>query len=177
MVEKENGKKVHLAAKRWHVLEIMAKANGWQTYVELGVYKGWTLLHMLKHCPELRVIGVDAYAQPFGRNAEVYPDDMEQVFKRMSDALLPYGSRAQLLRMDTREAARMHFAQRFNVVFVDADHRTENAAADISAWKPLIAPGGWLMGHDWHMESVRAAVTATLPKPTLFPDNVWGVRC
>lgn len=176
-VVKPSGKNVLMVAKRWHVLETLAKAYGWHTYVELGVFQGWTIHHMLKHCPHLRVIGIDLYSQPRGIDAETYPANMEGLHREVADAIAKHGDRAQLLRMDTVEAAD-HFSWRtFDGVFIDADHRTPNVVADIEAWRPRVTPGGWLLGHDFHFPSVRAAVEAVLPPAVEFSDNVWGVRC
>ena len=36
-----------------------------------------------------------------------------------------------------------------DLVFIDADHRYEAAAADIAAWAAHVRPGGILCGHDY----------------------------
>ena len=45
-------------------------------------------------------------------------------------------------------------------VYVDADHSYGKVLADLEAWEPRLAPGGFLGGHDYspHWGEVRAAV-------------------
>lgn len=173
-VDKANGKTVFLVAKRWHVLEVMARAFGWARLVELGVFRGWTTLHLLQTVPGLTVMGVDLYRQPTGEDAETYDGDLDAVYGEVVDLLRPYGNRASLLRMATVDAAAFVPDGSVDCVFIDADHRTEAVVADIEAWRPKVEPGGWIMGHDWHWKSVRPAVIECLGEPVLFPDNVWG---
>lgn len=172
VVEKPH-KTVVLQVKRWHVLEVLAKAYGWSVFVEVGVFRGWTSLHLLQNVPGLSVIGVDAYKQPEGPRAEVYPEDMDALYRTVSELFTKHGG--DLRRADSRKAASW-FAGLADAVFIDADHRTPNVIADIDAWLPKVRQGGWLLGHDWHHGSVRSAVKAKFENPVVFPDNVWGVR-
>jgi len=181
VVDKASGKRVFLQAKRWHVLEIMAKTLDWARIAELGVFKGWTTLHLLGAVPRLSIIAVDRYEIPTGAETEGYSDydrpDMDAMCRKISQQLAQFGDRVTLLRLDTVAAAAAVRDGSLDCVFVDADHREDHCLRDIDAWMPKLKPGGWMMGHDWHFPSVRAAVQRRLPEPVLFPDNVWGWRC
>lgn len=175
-VDKPSGKSVVMVAKRWHVLEVLALAGGWTRIVELGVFRGWTTLHLLKHLPAAEIVGVDLYRQPEGKGAERYDGDLEAVYEQMTRALARFGDRARLMRMDTVAAAGRFEDRSVDAVFIDADHRRDAVIADIGAWRSKVRLGGWLLGHDWHWDGVKEAVTECVGEPALFPDNVWGVR-
>ena len=43
--------------------------------------------------------------------------------------------------------------------YVDGAHDLDAVSNDIKAWWPKIRVGGYLSGHDWNQQGVRAAVT------------------
>ena len=75
-------------------------------------------------------------------------------------------------------------------VFIDADHTYEAVRGDLTAWWPLVRPGGFLAGHDYgeyrqdiktyeyvlHPENpgVMGAVRHILGEPHLVAGTVWG---
>ncbi len=63
--------------------------------------------------------------------------------------------------------------EKFDMIFIDADHSYEEAKADILAWKPLLAEGGLLCGHDWHHGPVKQAVREVLGEPKTSGDDIW----
>jgi predicted O-methyltransferase YrrM len=162
-VDKPSGKSVVMQAKRWHVLEILARAHDWSHVVELGTREGWTARHLLSALPEIRVTSVDLF------------QDNDPGYLAAERALSKYRGRATLTRQDSAEAAST-INGKVDCVFIDADHSVDACTRDIKAWAPMIRKGGWLMGHDWHFPTVRLAVQNCKLDPTIFPDNVWGVR-
>lgn len=63
-----------------------------------------------------------------------------------------------------------------DMVFIDADHRYESVAADIAAWRGLIADDGILCGHDYSKEwpGVMKAVDEQVPNRTLVAGTcLW----
>lgn len=51
----------------------------------------------------------------------------------------------------------------FNLVFIDAEHHTNNVINDITRWLPKVQSGGYLAGHDYDWESVATAVRQCFP--------------
>lgn len=169
VVEKAH-KTVVMVAKRWHVLEVLALAHRWTSFVEVGVFRGWTSLHMLKHCPGLRVTGVDPYMPGDGAQ---YGADMDATYRDVEQAFRGHGERARLLRTDSVTAAQGFRDGSTCAVFIDGDHSTEAVRRDVAAWLPKVAAGGWLLGHDWHHKSVKAGLRDF--RPIILPDNVWAL--
>jgi hypothetical protein len=61
-------------------------------------------------------------------------------------------------------------------VHIDARHDYESVVADINAWAPKIAPGGWLSGDDYHDEwwpGVVRAISDTLPDAVPWGSIQW----
>lgn len=65
--------------------------------------------------------------------------------------LKPYiaSGRCHLHRMTSLAAADVCPERKLCLAYIDADHRYEEAAADIAAWWPKVRPGGILAGHDF----------------------------
>lgn len=60
-----------------------------------------------------------------------------------------------------------------DMVFIDANHSTESVKRDIAIWKPKVRGGGILAGDDISWESVRLAVTDSLPGFEHGQDLWW----
>lgn len=61
-------------------------------------------------------------------------------------------------------------------VHLDARHDRESLIADVAAWRPKIASGGWLSGDDYDEEKwpdVVATIRETLPAATPWSVKQW----
>jgi predicted O-methyltransferase YrrM len=65
--------------------------------------------------------------------------------------------------------------RRADMIFIDADHSYEGAAADIQIWKPYLKPGGLLCGHDADWPSVRRALDEFVPGWQAGPGSIWYI--
>lgn len=95
------------------------------------------------------------------------------------------GSRAEISRRRSLEAAPNTADHTLDFVFIDADHSYEGCSADIKAWAPKIRSGGLLSGHDYDnpdypFEGVKQAVdeyaAATGRIVELGDDSTWFIR-
>jgi len=93
-------------------------------------------------------------------------------FKRSMNGLSPF--KVQPFQMTSIEAAHLLKDARFDMIFIDAAHDYENVKADISAWKPLLAEGGLLCGHDYGTwPGVTQAVDETVGSVRLAAFTIW----
>jgi predicted O-methyltransferase YrrM len=80
----------------------------------------------------------------------------------------------RMTSMQAAQEAQEHRA-RFDLIFIDADHGYQSVKEDILAWRPLLAEGGVLCGHDFghpQCPDVAVAVTQFIPKFYLH-DTIW----
>ena len=92
-------------------------------------------------------------------------ENMIEKFLVNLDDLL--SEKVKVIKSESLNAAEL-FARneaRVDMVFLDAMHDYESVKADILAWKPLLAPGGLLCGHDF----------GDVPNENVKADGEWGV--
>jgi hypothetical protein len=155
--------------------------NGWRQGVELGVWRGETLFHLLVCCPYLHMVGVDLWqAQPPAvKNKETgdapYTDEVALLLAEtlVREQAKKFGDRVQIVQMDTAEAASLFRDGSQDFVFIDADHQTNKVLADYNAWLPKVRPGGAIFGHDADWPSVRRALLVIKPMVVGLEGNLW----
>jgi len=165
---------------REHYLAKLIRNNGLRRVAELGIWKGRTFLHLLAHT-EATVIGVDAWRQrpendgvPGGETYSTW--DMEAYESNVRERAAAYGSRAQILKMETFEAAQQIEDGSLDLVFIDADHSEAGVRRDLLDWMPKVRRGGYITGHDIDWPTVRGVVEEFFADYERGPDNVWAAR-
>lgn len=169
--------------RRYEVLEGLIKQNGWTNGAEVGLFKGATFFHLLKTCPDLRLIGVDNWKS----TTKVHIKNMDKGLSTWYPPAVIEGhakdvmSRAKqfpnatVYREDSLSAVERIEDGSLDFVFIDAEHTTEAVFADVTAWRPKVREGGWIIGHDEQWGSVRRALKRLFTAWTVHPDNVWSV--
>lgn len=182
-------------AARYETLAAWANALGWTSGAELGVSDGTTHIYLLKHCPQLHLIGVDVWDLPnvkagktiYGEYCECEHCLATRLTKRgvtvaMREARARAGvfrlGRSTLHKMPTARAARMVPDGSLDFVFIDADHSREGVSGDIAAWRSKLKPAGRMCGHDWNFRSVREGAFEHYAESLIEAedDHVWWVR-
>lgn len=83
------------------------------------------------------------------------------------------------MRMHSRNAAKLFPAGIASMIFLDGNHDYEAVLQDILNYKPLLAEGGLLCGHDYddsNWPGVRKAVDELLPDVKVAPlTRIWYV--
>lgn len=127
---------------------------------EVGVLLGVLSEHLLARRPDITLVMVDnwltADRQPASYRAtgDVHANhtDRHRVDDHRRQALLRAGrfrGRANVLEMNSVEAAATLSDGSLDLVFLDADHSYDGVKADLDAWMPKVRAGGWIGGHDY----------------------------
>jgi hypothetical protein len=151
---------------RWSTLERFIKENNWAVGAELGVWYGETFKHLVNNCQNLRLFGVDLYAQQEsngGPQKYVPGEDglaweHEKYYADVKAFCNTTNGRATIYRGFTNDASKLVEDESLDFVFIDADHSFEGVDGDITHWMPKVKKGGYVIGHDIHWPTVKSAV-------------------
>jgi predicted O-methyltransferase YrrM len=138
--------------------------------VEVGSFKGRSACALALN-PGILLYCVDPWTKySFGDFTECYAEFRENtahltnvvpVVKYSSDA-------ADMFAWERRK---------FHVIFIDGDHTAEHVRSDIEKWRPLLADGGILCGHDYgrpDWPDVEPVVREMVPNHCVVPGtSIW----
>ena len=154
-----------------------------RSMAEIGSWRGRSARAIADNLPEggflfcVDTWADDSYGAVFPGDAPdlcQHPDWLWNEFARnVGDHL---SSKVFRMRMPSVEAAAALNGQgrKFDAIFIDAGHRYQDVIADIQAWRPLLADGGVLCGHDYvhyHADVIKA-VGELVPRFRVV-DTIW----
>ena len=120
---------------------------------EIGVKCGQFSECILQHWKGRRLYAVDPWRE---FSSEVYRDidnvsnaEQEKNFQITRRRLERFGTRADMLRMTSEEAARQIPDRSLDFVYLDARHDYASVKEDIGLWYPKLKPGAVFAGHDY----------------------------
>jgi hypothetical protein len=119
---------------------------------EIGVYTGTFSKTILETWKGRQLIGVDPYIK--FTNEEYFDStqdaNQELIYAQAQAVYVPYGPRANLVRLKSLDAAPGIQDGSLDFVFIDGNHSYEASSADIAAWYPKVKSGGLFSGHDFY---------------------------
>jgi hypothetical protein len=135
---------------------VISRVSGAAKGVEVGVFAGDMSRALLRMNPDLHLTMVDswegdgqAYTGDSGDfHAGLSTETQESYFLKAIERTEFARGRRSIKRSRSVDAA-MALPDKFDFVFIDADHSYEGCKADIEAWLPKVKPGGWIGGHDY----------------------------
>ena len=148
------------------------RASSHRRIVEVGSWKGKSTRAMAENTQGI-VYAVDTW-KGSAEHLDLLKDNPEgwlkEEFLRNMEGL----DNVRPVQMTSLEAAESFQGQRFDMIFIDAEHHYEAVKADILAWRSLLSPGGLLCGHDYatntdNMAGLVAAVDELVPDRSLTP--------
>jgi len=125
--------------------------------VEVGVWRGDTSEGLLRWLRRLKLVMVDPWDS--GGLHTTMPKTAKQLRVAEAEARLrtdPFDSRRTILKMESEIAAARLKDDRYNFVFIDAEHTYEQVKQDIGLWWPKVRSGGILCGHDYNGRGDRS---------------------
>lgn len=160
---------------RWHVISTFVNRCGWTHGIEVGVKEGRNLFNLLDMCPDLVMLGVDAWSVQDG--PESYADwNLRNMYKTVMDRAGVYNGRCHIIKAQSVDAAKLVEPHSADFVFIDAQHTPEAVTEDIYAWEPSLKLDGVMMGHDIHYPGMRSAISEIYPDYREYDNNVWASR-
>ncbi|AQA03492.1 methyltransferase [Mycobacterium sp. MS1601] len=160
-------------------------------FVEVGVYLGKSLCSLAEVVAgsqkDIAVLGVDTCqgSGPEGvsgidahRPAVEHGAGTTAGLLHRNVIACGFADSVQILVSDSLRAAALFPDESLSWVHLDARHDYDSVAADITAWRPKVVPGGWLSGDDYDEHAwpgVVAAVREALPMAQPWPTNQWRV--
>ena len=154
------------------------RAKDKKTIVEIGSFHGRST-RALADNTQGTVFAVDTFEPLPVEDSRVNQIESYEAFRiNLADHINSY--HVQPVRSDSISAAQnFPKALRPDMIFIDAAHDYESVKRDIEAWRPLLAPGGLLCGHDYgshdrkEIWGVTRAVHELVPDFKEGPDSIW----
>jgi len=169
---------------RAKVIAKKIKENHWLFGAEIGVWKGDTFFYLLDRFPYLFMTGVDQWERYGGfgnKRTTGYIDyskkgeELFSIFNRVKNKAKKYGTRVNILKMNSLSGAEYIKDKSLDFVFIDGDHRTSFVRADIAVWRPKVKKGGVIFGHDWNLSSVNRGLIGQKVQ-FVGNDHTWVIE-
>lgn len=160
------------------------QANLYDLIAEVGCWMGRTTRVMADNTAG-SIVAVDTWEGSEENQDELRGKPSNYLFQKFTDNLADHIINGKVVPLRIASlAAAGQFAlskTRFGMVFIDAAHDYQNVKNDILAWRPLVAPGGLLCGHDYDwgypgvVHAVRELISPT-PDQAANGSSIWYKR-
>ncbi len=129
--------------------------------LELGVFKGESLMTILENCSMKKLYGVDSW-KPYSDFLKEIPDgkpaysvtiEQQDINKFTTFHYIKYskqGHKVEIIEKDSMEAVKQIPDKSLDFIFFDAMMTKEQSYREAKAYYPKIKKGGFFTGHDAH---------------------------
>jgi len=150
------------------------------TGVELGVWYGYNMGHLLEECPNIqKMVGIDPYMEYQDWNRYIDNTAMMQARTSARGIVNKFGTRASLLELKSEHAVGLFNDYELDFIFIDGDHSYERCYEDLNLWYSKVASGGIFSGHDFSLPGVNKALLQFRTEKSIkgffkvIPNDVW----
>lgn len=162
--------------EKYYLFNIARNLPGNAEIVELGSYLGASTSFLAEGAQHRknRIYCVDSWTN------DAMSEGRRDTYQQFLTNTACYGDTVTPIRGLTVEVASV-FAERVDLLFIDADHSYEAVTADLKSWLPKLRSGAWLLMHDWGWaEGVRRAIQEIvipiqIDEPVSLP-NLYAVH-
>lgn len=159
--------------------------------MEVGLWKGLTLKHVLGIEKGGRIVGVsehhesiDAYwgvdpwmimGDLYMRYSDLTQADWDKKYRKTCQLMMLF-PKLHIIRAMSIEAVSIFPDNYFDMVFIDADHCYKAVTRDIGLWLPKVKPGGFFCGDDYeskHHFDVKPAVNDYFKQDYTTDERFW----
>lgn len=159
--------------KQYRSLAEQVPDNG--TIVELGVWKGRSLCSIadIIKAKNLTVYAVDTFKGSINEPEEHSEAKKIDLQKEFEDNMKNFGINAKVYAMTTDEASKK-IDEKFDLIFIDAEHTFEAVSKDIQNWMPKCK--GIIAGHDYEVKGIELAVNEVFPNVKYIHSTINETR-
>ena len=161
------------------LVPILKKINA-KVGIEIGVDEGLNSRYFLSQLPELKLFGIDPYAEYIDWNGNYLDKNgRSNSLEMASNRLNKFEKRYMLYRMTSDDAVENFKDNAYDFIFIDGLHEYKQLLKDCANYFPKIKKGGVFAGHDYTtIVGVKKAVDEFAKtvgaKPIHLPEkDVW----
>jgi hypothetical protein len=170
--------------------------QGALTVVEIGVWKGGSVITMAQEMKKNKIDGVviavdtwlggwDHWIQDTWLNELAFEFGYPNLYKKFVNNILSSGLQEYVVPLPLDSINAAHLLRMRNifcdVIHIDAAHDYRSVSVDLELWWPRLKPGGQLIGDDYHTNGdwpdVRRAFDDFLSHQSLAPLEHEGGKC
>lgn len=149
--------------------------------VELGVWYGYNMGHLLEECSNIESLwGIDPYLPYQDWNRYIGQDLMDAAEQSTRSIISNFPAyKATLLKTTSLQASKDFADGSLDFIFIDGDHSYERCYEDLNLWYSKIRPGGLFSGHDFSLPGVNKALLQFRTENKIkgffkvIPNDVW----
>lgn len=146
--------------------------------VELGVWTGFNMAHLLEDCDNIKELyGIDPYTPYQDWNRFIDQKLMDEAKQTAINNVKEFGPRSILVLRPSEEAVSLF--KKIDFIFIDGDHSYEMCYKDLNLWYNKVRPGGLFSGHDFSLPGVNKALEQFRRENNIrgffkvIPNDVW----
>ena len=136
-VEKHDG--------RYELRTALTSIAAWskpKSYLEIGVFRGWSLAQVVRQAPNVNVVACDMWIGGYASAANPGPDFVRSEIERVAPK---WSGSIEFRSIDSKD---LTLDSDFDLITVDGDHSVPGTFADLRLTMQHLAPGGYLLLDD-----------------------------